>query len=60
MSKRIYKVSAPGGETLVNASNKSQAIRKIADQTISAEVATQQDLVTMLKAGAVILETSTE
>ena len=56
MSKRIYKVVSPDGTYLVNAANKSQAIRKIADKIIGADVATQQDLVALLKAGTEILE----
>lgn len=58
MNKRIYKVSAPSGTYLVNATTKSQAVRKISDQTIAAEVATQKDLVALIQSGTEILQAS--
>lgn len=56
-AKRIYVVHiAHGGENgtetrLVRAPNPAQAIRHVADQTITADVATQDDLVDLINAG---------
>lgn len=45
MSKRIYVVKDKDGEeSLVKVSNKSSAIRAVAEKTITAAVATQDDL----------------
>jgi hypothetical protein len=54
MSKRIYKVTDSSSVWLVRASNKSGAINHVARETIQAEVASQEDLVGLLKDGAQI------
>lgn len=56
MSKRIYLVTIGDEQHLIKASNKSQAVRHVADHTIKAEVATQDQLVTMITSGTVVVE----
>ena len=51
-SARIYVVKTPTASRLVRAPNVAQAIRHVAAQTLTAEVASQDDLVTLVKAGA--------
>jgi hypothetical protein len=48
---RIYRVKTPTDSRLVRAPNQAQAIRHVAAGILSAEVATQDDLVTLVKAG---------
>jgi hypothetical protein len=48
---RIYSVSTPAGTRLVEAPNKSQAINHVARDTITAEVAPQQKLVSLVSEG---------
>lgn len=53
--KRIYVVrSHSGGERLVEASNKAQAISFVAKNTITAEVASQSELVRLVQAGITV------
>lgn len=56
MSKRIYLVTLGNEQHLIKASNKSQAVRHVADRTIKADVATQDQLVGMITVGAVVVE----
>jgi hypothetical protein len=44
-AKRIYVVSTPAGNRLVNAANRMQAENHVARKTISARVAGQMDLI---------------
>lgn len=53
---RIYCVSDGKKERLVRAHHPSAAIKHVADGTIKAWVATQEDLVTMMGTGAVVEE----
>lgn len=45
---RIYKVTSPSGTKLVRAANQSAAVRYVAQSTIVAAVAAQDDLVRLL------------
>jgi len=51
---RIYIVDRKGteGKTLVRADTKAGALRHVAEKTMVAEVASQDDLVTLVGAGA--------
>lgn len=49
--ERIYVVGSPQGIRLVNASNKQQAVAHVANSTIRAHVASQNDLVDLLTKG---------
>jgi len=51
MASRIYVVGGPQGIRLVNATTRSQAIAHVANTTIKAHVASQQDLVDLLTKG---------
>ena len=51
MASRIYVVGGPQGIRLVNATTRSQAIAHVANTTIKANVASQQDLVDLLTKG---------
>lgn len=51
MTTRIYRVQTPRGPKLIRAANQSAAIRHASRSMISAEVASQDDLVRMLGAG---------
>lgn len=55
-AKRIYHVSHGDQHHLVKAANKSQAIRHVAESTIKADVATQDQLVEMISAGMEVVE----
>lgn len=46
------KSAAQYKERLIEAANKGAAIRKVADETISAEIATTDDVIRLTKAGA--------
>ena len=48
---RIYAVSTQAGTRLVEAPNRSQAINHVARDTITAEVAAQQKLVSLVSQG---------
>jgi hypothetical protein len=48
---RIYKVTANGKESLINAGSRNAAARHIAQKMIVAEVASQADLVRLAAAG---------
>jgi hypothetical protein len=50
-AKRIYVVTTADGERLVEASSKSQAVTYVANSTITAEVASQSDLVRLVGDG---------
>lgn len=52
IASRIYIVSHGERTTLVNAETRNQAVRFIADRDIKAELATQQDMFRLGKAGA--------
>lgn len=54
MASRIYVVGGPQGIRLVSAANKPQAIAYVANTTIRAHVASQNDLVDLLSAGLVV------
>ena len=49
--KRIYVVTTDAGARLVEAASKAQAISYVAKSTISAEVASQRDLVSLVANG---------
>lgn len=51
MSSRIYVVGGPQGIRLVNATTKQQAVAHVANSTIKAHVASQNDLVELLTKG---------
>lgn len=51
MTKRIYCVSDGNTDRLVRAHHPSAAIKHVADGLITARVATQDDLVTLMEAG---------
>lgn len=52
---RIYKVTAPGqNPRLIRAGTRAQATRHAVADTVVAEVASQDDLVSMLQDGATI------
>lgn len=53
---RIYRVTAHGKDRLVRAPNKAQAIRHVAEDTITAEVASQDRLVQLVAAGVKVEE----
>ena len=62
MSTRIYIVSEKSGTNrarLVRAISKAQAIRFVAEQTIAASIASQDDIVDAMTVGAAI-ETAIE
>ena len=48
---RIYVVTTPTGIRLIRAANKIQALGYVARDTLTAEVATQDDLYTLAKNG---------
>lgn len=50
-SKRIYVVTSADGERLIEAANKAQSVSFVAKSTITAEVASQADLVRLITAG---------
>ena len=54
MAERIYVVGGPQGIRLVNATTKQQAIAHIANSTIHAHVASQNDLVELLTKGVAV------
>ena len=54
MASRIYVVGGPQGIRLVNATTRSQAIAHVANTTIKAHVASQQDLVDLLTKGLTV------
>lgn len=55
MAQRIYLVEGPTGEfSLVKASTGTQAVAHVARSAFKVRVATQQDLVEKLTAGAVV------
>lgn len=54
MAERIYIVHGPQGARLVKASLRQQALSHVANSTFMIAVATQDDLVTQLTAGAKI------
>ena len=54
MAERIYVVGGPQGIRLVNATTKQQAIAHVANTTIKAHVASQQDLVELLTKGITV------
>lgn len=57
---RIYKVSTPNGARLVKAQNNVQAIRFVAASTITAEIATQEDMYLLGQAGAPVEDASVD
>ncbi len=54
MAERIYVVGGPQGIRLVNATRKQEAIAHIANSTIHAHVASQNDLVELLTKGVAV------
>lgn len=48
---RIYRTNTPNGSRLVRAANRAQAITHVARDIIKADVATQDDLVTLTGEG---------
>jgi len=54
MASRIYVVGGPQGIRLVNATTKQQAIAHVANSTIKAHVASQEDLVDLLTKGLTV------
>ena len=54
MASRIYVVGGPQGIRLVNATTRSQAIAHVANTTIKAHVASQEDLVDLLTKGLTV------
>ena len=57
---RIYAVEANGVTRLVRAANKVQAINHGARATITAEVATQDELIASVSAGVKVEDTQAE
>ena len=51
---RIYRVQTPKGPRLVRAANVPAAIRHVAQSLITAEVATQDDLVRLVGSGITV------
>lgn len=51
MAHRIYKVTIAGKERLVEGHNKASAVNHVARDTITAEVASQADLVRLVASG---------
>jgi hypothetical protein len=51
MKSRIYVVQSPSGVSLVDSPSRSQAVSFVANSTIQAHVASQQDLVNYLGQG---------
>ena len=49
--KRIYVVTTDAGARLVEAASRAQAISYVAKNTITADVASQRDLVSLVAAG---------
>jgi hypothetical protein len=54
MAERIYIVNSAQGTRLVKANLRQQALSHVANSTFTVRVATQDDLVTQLTAGAKI------
>jgi len=54
MASRIYVVGGPQGIRLVKATTHSQAIAHVANTTIKAHVASQEDLVDLLTKGLTV------
>lgn len=54
MASRIYVVGGPQGIRLVKATTRSQAIAHVANTTIKAHVASQEDLVDLLTKGLTV------
>jgi len=54
MASRIYVVGGPQGIRLVKATIRSQAIAHVANTTIKAHVASQEDLVDLLTKGLTV------
>ncbi len=53
---RIYLVKTPAGEQLVRAFNKTVAINHVVDSTITADIASQDDLIRLVGAGVQVVE----
>lgn len=56
MATRIYKVTSQSGTYLVRASTRNQAIAHIAKDEITANVATQDDIVSLMQDGRKVIE----
>jgi uncharacterized protein YacL (UPF0231 family) len=56
MATRIYKVTSQSGTYLVRASTRNQAIAHIAKDEIVANVATQDDIVSLMQDGRKVIE----
>jgi uncharacterized protein YacL (UPF0231 family) len=56
MATRIYKVTSQSGTYLVRASTRNQAIAHIAKDEIAANVATQDDIVSLMQDGRKVIE----
>jgi hypothetical protein len=54
MANRIYVVNSPSGDRLVEAANKAQAINFVVSDIISAHVASQADLVSLIQNGVLV------
>lgn len=55
---RIYYVEVDNAVELIRAQSKAQAIRHAAEGHITAEVATQDQLVTLARSGMVVVDAS--
>lgn len=55
---RIYRVTGPDRNVLIRAQSKAQAIRYVAELTMTADVATQDELVELSKAGVDVQDAS--
>ena len=51
MSKSIYIVTTPRGQTLVEAGSQAQAIRTVVSQTHTARIAKPAEIVELMQAG---------
>ena len=51
MSKRIYVVTVSGNGRLIEADNKHQAISFVVKDTISSRLASQSDLIDLIRGG---------
>lgn len=58
--KRVYKVTTPTGVRLVKAGNKIQAHMHVARSTITADLASQDDLIDLVGKGVKVEEAGEE
>jgi hypothetical protein len=59
-AQRIYVVNGNGRQTLVRASSQAQALRHVAGSLFEVNVASADDVVTMMENGAVVQKANPE